>query len=167
MLLYTTNASLLCKFFPSTLTGFALIWYTSLPVGSINTFSQLEANGTLCSLQKVRKIKLSPTKYNTIRRRVSLRVLEKISWRYNGRDGLGRISCPIIPNQWDKDPQTKVPIGWESSKDVCRRDEVMSNLGHRLWYMSDTRFQEVETRQEGSRTFSSSFEIPLGTRILI
>ena len=43
MLLYTTNPALLCKFFPTTLTGLALIYYTSLPVESIHTFAQLEA----------------------------------------------------------------------------------------------------------------------------
>ncbi|XP_057535220.1 uncharacterized protein LOC130813400 [Amaranthus tricolor] len=43
MLLYTTNQALWCKFFPTTLSGVALIWYTSLPVGSIHTFTQLEA----------------------------------------------------------------------------------------------------------------------------
>ena len=43
MLLYTTNQALLCKFFPTTLSGVALNWYTSLPVGSIHTFAQLEA----------------------------------------------------------------------------------------------------------------------------
>ena len=43
MLLYTTDLTLLCKFFPTTLIGVALTWYTSLPVGSINTLAQLEA----------------------------------------------------------------------------------------------------------------------------
>ena len=43
MLLYTTDPALLCNFFPTTLTCMALTWYTSLPVGSINTFTQLEA----------------------------------------------------------------------------------------------------------------------------
>ena len=42
MLLYTTNPSLWCKFFPTTLTGVALTWYTSLPGGSIHNFAQLE-----------------------------------------------------------------------------------------------------------------------------
>ncbi|XP_057542468.1 uncharacterized protein LOC130820930 [Amaranthus tricolor] len=42
MLLYTTNSSLWCKFFPTTLTGVALTWYTSLPGGSIHNFAQLE-----------------------------------------------------------------------------------------------------------------------------
>ena len=42
MLLYTTNPVLLCKFFPTTLTGLALIWYTSFPVGHIYTFALLE-----------------------------------------------------------------------------------------------------------------------------
>ena len=39
MLLYTTNRALLCKIFPTTLTGVALTWYTSLPVESINIFA--------------------------------------------------------------------------------------------------------------------------------
>lgn len=43
MLLYTTNQALLCKFFPTTLSGVTLNCYTSLPVGSIHTFAQLEA----------------------------------------------------------------------------------------------------------------------------
>ena len=43
MLLYTTNQALLCKIFPTTLSSVALNWYTSLPVGSIHTFAQLEA----------------------------------------------------------------------------------------------------------------------------
>ena len=43
ILLYTTNPTLLRKFFPTTLTGLALIWYTSLPARNINTFVQLEA----------------------------------------------------------------------------------------------------------------------------
>ena len=43
MVLYTTDPSLLCKFFPITLTGLALTWYTSLPNGSINSFAELEA----------------------------------------------------------------------------------------------------------------------------
>ncbi|XP_057528222.1 uncharacterized protein LOC130806967 [Amaranthus tricolor] len=42
MLLYTTNPSLWCKFFPTTLTGVALTWYTSLLRGSIHNFVQLE-----------------------------------------------------------------------------------------------------------------------------
>ncbi|XP_057518286.1 uncharacterized protein LOC130799194 [Amaranthus tricolor] len=42
MLLYTTNFALWCKFFPTTLTGVALTWYTSLPGGSIHNFAQLE-----------------------------------------------------------------------------------------------------------------------------
>ena len=42
MLLYTTNPSLWCKFFPTTLTAVALTWYTSLPGGSIHNFAQLE-----------------------------------------------------------------------------------------------------------------------------
>ncbi|XP_057526208.1 uncharacterized protein LOC130805451 [Amaranthus tricolor] len=42
MLLYTTNSSLWCKFFPTTLTGVALTWYISLPGGSIHNFAQLE-----------------------------------------------------------------------------------------------------------------------------
>ncbi|CAO2830646.1 unnamed protein product, partial [Amaranthus hypochondriacus] len=42
MLLYTTNQALLCKFFPTTLSGIALSWYTSLPSGTIHTFAQLE-----------------------------------------------------------------------------------------------------------------------------
>ncbi|XP_057519443.1 uncharacterized protein LOC130800109 [Amaranthus tricolor] len=42
MLLYTTNSSLWCKFFPTTLTRVALTWYTSLPGGSIHKFAQLE-----------------------------------------------------------------------------------------------------------------------------
>ncbi|XP_057529874.1 uncharacterized protein LOC130808416 [Amaranthus tricolor] len=43
MLLYTTNPALWCKFFPTTLTGVALTWYTSLPGRSIHTFAQLES----------------------------------------------------------------------------------------------------------------------------
>ncbi|XP_057538080.1 uncharacterized protein LOC130815606 [Amaranthus tricolor] len=43
MLLYTTNPALWCKFFPTTLTGVALTWYTSLPRRSIHTFAQLES----------------------------------------------------------------------------------------------------------------------------
>ena len=43
MLPCTTNPALLCNFFPTTLTGLALIWYTLLLVGSINTFAQLKA----------------------------------------------------------------------------------------------------------------------------
>ncbi|XP_057540555.1 uncharacterized protein LOC130818404 [Amaranthus tricolor] len=43
LMLYTTNPALLCKFFPTTLSGTTLIWYTSLPIGSIHTFAQLEA----------------------------------------------------------------------------------------------------------------------------
>lgn len=43
MMLYSTSEVLLCKFFPTTLSGIALNWYTSLPVGSIHTFAQLEA----------------------------------------------------------------------------------------------------------------------------
>ncbi|XP_057535269.1 uncharacterized protein LOC130813452 [Amaranthus tricolor] len=43
MMLYTTNPTLWCKFFPISLTGVALTWYTSLPVGSIHTFAQLES----------------------------------------------------------------------------------------------------------------------------
>ncbi|XP_057529792.1 uncharacterized protein LOC130808331 [Amaranthus tricolor] len=43
MLLYTTNPALWCKFFPITLTGVALTWYTSLPGRSIHTFAQLES----------------------------------------------------------------------------------------------------------------------------
>ena len=31
------------KFFPTTLSGVAFIWYLSLPLGSINTFAQSEA----------------------------------------------------------------------------------------------------------------------------
>ncbi|XP_057524865.1 uncharacterized protein LOC130804449 [Amaranthus tricolor] len=42
MLLYTTNPSLWCKFFPTTLTRVALTWYTSLLGGSIHNFAQLE-----------------------------------------------------------------------------------------------------------------------------
>ncbi|XP_057549010.1 uncharacterized protein LOC130827344 [Amaranthus tricolor] len=42
MLLYTNDPSLWCKFFPTTLTGVALTWYTSLPGGSIHNFAQLE-----------------------------------------------------------------------------------------------------------------------------
>ncbi|XP_057526356.1 uncharacterized protein LOC130805591 [Amaranthus tricolor] len=42
MLLYTTDPSLWCKFFPTTFTGVALTWYTSLPGGSIHNFAQLE-----------------------------------------------------------------------------------------------------------------------------
>ncbi|XP_057522587.1 uncharacterized protein LOC130802595 [Amaranthus tricolor] len=42
MLLYTTNPLLWCKFFPTTLTGVALTWYTSLSGGSIHNFAQLE-----------------------------------------------------------------------------------------------------------------------------
>ncbi|XP_057526418.1 uncharacterized protein LOC130805651 [Amaranthus tricolor] len=42
MLLYTTDPLLWCKFFPTTLTGVALTWYTSLPGGSIHNFAQLE-----------------------------------------------------------------------------------------------------------------------------
>lgn len=42
MVLYTTNPALLCKFFSITLTGLALTWYTSLPNGSISSFSELE-----------------------------------------------------------------------------------------------------------------------------
>ncbi|XP_057529908.1 uncharacterized protein LOC130808449 [Amaranthus tricolor] len=42
MVLHTTNLSLWCKFFPTTLTGAALTWYTSLPGGSIHNFAQLE-----------------------------------------------------------------------------------------------------------------------------
>ncbi|XP_057543312.1 uncharacterized protein LOC130821539 [Amaranthus tricolor] len=42
MLLFTTNPSLWCKFFPTTLTGVALTWYTSLLGGSIHNFAQLE-----------------------------------------------------------------------------------------------------------------------------
>ncbi|XP_057522576.1 uncharacterized protein LOC130802581 [Amaranthus tricolor] len=42
MLLYTTNPALWCKFFPTTLIGVALTWYTSLPGGSIHNFAQLE-----------------------------------------------------------------------------------------------------------------------------
>ncbi|XP_057548070.1 uncharacterized protein LOC130826504 [Amaranthus tricolor] len=42
MLLYTTNPALWCKFFPTTLIGVALTWYTSLPGGSIHSFFQLE-----------------------------------------------------------------------------------------------------------------------------
>ncbi|XP_057526421.1 uncharacterized protein LOC130805655 [Amaranthus tricolor] len=42
MVLHTTNPSLWCKFFPTTLTGVALTWYTSLPGGSIHNFAQLE-----------------------------------------------------------------------------------------------------------------------------
>ena len=43
MLLYTANQALLCKFFPTTLSGDALNWHTSLPVGSIHIFAKLEA----------------------------------------------------------------------------------------------------------------------------
>ncbi|XP_057538142.1 uncharacterized protein LOC130815671 [Amaranthus tricolor] len=43
MLLYTTNPALWCKFFPTTLTGVALTWYTSLPGRSIHTFAQLKS----------------------------------------------------------------------------------------------------------------------------
>ena len=43
MLLYTTNQALMCKLFPTTLSGVALNWYTSLPVRSIHTFARLEA----------------------------------------------------------------------------------------------------------------------------
>ena len=43
MLLYTTNPALWCKFFPTTLTRVALTWYTSLLVGTIHTFAQLES----------------------------------------------------------------------------------------------------------------------------
>ena len=43
MLMYTTNQALLCKFFPTTLSGVALNWHTSLPAGSIHTFAHLEA----------------------------------------------------------------------------------------------------------------------------
>src|SRR5688572_2424142 len=43
MLLYTTSQALLCKFFPITLSGISLNWYTSQPAGSIRTFAQLEA----------------------------------------------------------------------------------------------------------------------------
>ncbi|XP_057547863.1 uncharacterized protein LOC130826275 [Amaranthus tricolor] len=42
MVLHTTNPSLWCKFFPTTLMGAALTWYTSLPQGSIHNFAQLE-----------------------------------------------------------------------------------------------------------------------------
>ncbi|XP_057540683.1 uncharacterized protein LOC130818534 [Amaranthus tricolor] len=42
MLLYTNDPSLRCKFFPTTLTGVALTWYTSLLGGSIHNFAQLE-----------------------------------------------------------------------------------------------------------------------------
>ncbi|XP_057529910.1 uncharacterized protein LOC130808450 [Amaranthus tricolor] len=42
MLLYTNDPLLWCKFFPTTLTGVALTWYTSLPGGSIHNFAQLE-----------------------------------------------------------------------------------------------------------------------------
>ncbi|XP_057543500.1 uncharacterized protein LOC130821729 [Amaranthus tricolor] len=40
--LHTTNPSLWCKFFPTTLTGVALTWYNSLLGGSIHNFAQLE-----------------------------------------------------------------------------------------------------------------------------
>lgn len=43
MVLYTMDPSLLCKFFPITLTGLALTWYTLLPNGSIHSFAELEA----------------------------------------------------------------------------------------------------------------------------
>ncbi|XP_057520897.1 uncharacterized protein LOC130801144 [Amaranthus tricolor] len=43
MLLYSTNLALWCKFFPTTLTGVALTWYTSLLGRSIHTFAQLES----------------------------------------------------------------------------------------------------------------------------
>ena len=39
MKLYTANPALWCKFFPTTLTGVALTWYTSLPGGSIHNFA--------------------------------------------------------------------------------------------------------------------------------
>ena len=42
MVFYTTNPALLYKFFPITLTGLALTWYTSLPNGSINSFGEFE-----------------------------------------------------------------------------------------------------------------------------
>ena len=42
MMLYTTDLALLIKFFPITLIGLALTWYTSLPNGSISSFAELE-----------------------------------------------------------------------------------------------------------------------------
>ena len=81
MLLYTMDPTLLCKFLPTTLTSVALIWYTSLPVGSINSFAQLEAMflGHFCSLHKARKIELPPAQHNLVGRRIHIRILEEIS----------------------------------------------------------------------------------------
>ncbi|XP_057520742.1 uncharacterized protein LOC130801008 [Amaranthus tricolor] len=42
MAVNTTCKAFLCKFFPTTLSGLALSWYTSLPCGSVESFAQLE-----------------------------------------------------------------------------------------------------------------------------
>ena len=42
MAVSTTCEAMLCKFFPTTLLGLALNWYTALPPGSVDSFTSLE-----------------------------------------------------------------------------------------------------------------------------
>ena len=43
MAVSTTCEAMLCKFFPTTLSGLALNWYTALPPGSVDGFAMLES----------------------------------------------------------------------------------------------------------------------------
>ena len=64
MLLYTTNLILLCKFFPTTLSDIALIWYTLIPFKRILTFAQLKAKfvSHFFGIEETRKFQLSLVK---------------------------------------------------------------------------------------------------------
>jgi retrotransposon gag protein len=44
MAVSTTCDAMLCKFFPTTLLGLALNWYTTLPPGSVDSFAALETS---------------------------------------------------------------------------------------------------------------------------
>ena len=43
MAVKTICEAMLCKFFPTTLSGLALNWYTTLPLGSVDNFASLES----------------------------------------------------------------------------------------------------------------------------
>ena len=167
MMLYTTNPTLWCKFFPISLTGVALTWYTSLPVGSIHTFAQLESKflSHFVASRRQEKIKFPLAQHNAIRRGIHIVIFEEIPWGGAGSNGFRGISLLKRPDQTNEGSKVEVPVGRKSSEDIRGSHEIVSKLCHGLWNMSSTWPQKAKVREEGSNILPSILKEQTGILI--
>ncbi|XP_057517902.1 uncharacterized protein LOC130798824 [Amaranthus tricolor] len=137
MVLHTTNPSLWCKFFPTTLTGAALTWYTSLPRGSIHNFAQLEGKflGHFIASRRQEKSNFHLLSITQLEGESVSSYLKKF---HEAVLEVTDLEESVALNALINGMKAQVPVGGEPGEDICGGHEAVSKLCHGLRDMSST-----------------------------